>query len=373
VVRIVRRMTSRAYRIVASSAALAALLGAWTAAARAQLPAAPASSPSRIQVGGYASLTWSRAADSTRVRLAEGNLAAILSGSLTSRITYLAELDAVSSSRENYAGRQDDRQLEVARLYADVSYSDLLRLRVGRFLTPIGQWNEIHAEPLTWTAVRPLTTYRSFAKYSTGAALAGQGSILSRDAGYAVWVAPGLLGMRDDDEEELEFSGAVGTRTAVELTRGLWLGLSAAVVRERRPVSALDDDSLEVPEPGEDDEDEDDEREEREGRALGGFDLTYRTRGMELRSEVVWLARSDSRPGERAGFVQLALPLRGGLHAVGRAESVTPLAGSRRELWLGGLHWRGPGRVVVKLEHQHAGRVPGAVAHGWFLSVSSLF
>jgi hypothetical protein len=337
---------------------------------QAQVPAAPASSASKIQVGGYASITLSRASDSTRVRVAEGNLAAILSGSLTSRISYLAEFDGVSSSRENYAGRQDDRQLEIARLYAEVSANDLLRLRVGRFLTPIGQWNEIHAEPLTWTAVRPLTTYRSFAKYSTGALVAGQGSVLGRDAGYAMWAAPGMPGRGEEDEEELEFTGAFGSRAAIELTRGLWIGASAAIVRERRPVSSIDDDSLEAPEPGEDEEDDADER---EGRALAGVDVTYRLRQFEFRSEFVWLRESESRPSERSGFVQVAVPLVSGLHAIARAESVTPLAGARRELWLGGLHWRGPSRWVVKFEHQQAGRSPGAVANGWFLSVSSLF
>lgn len=365
----------RGVRVRLRRTAFTLALGWWftfATALAAQVPAAPASSASKIQVGGYGSITFSRPSDSTRVRVAEGNLAAILSGSLTSRVSYLAEFDGVSSSRENYAGRQDDRQLEIARLYAEVSANDLLRLRVGRFLTPIGQWNEIHAEPLTWTAVRPLTTYRSFAKYSTGALVAGQGSILGRDAGYALWGAPGLTGQREDDEEELEFTGAFGSRGAIELTRGLWIGASAAIVRERRPVSSFDDDSLEAPEPGEDDEDEDD-AEEREGRALAGVDVTYRVRQFEFRSEIVWLRKSESRPGERSGFVQVAVPLISGLHAIGRAESVTPLAGARRELWLGGLHWRGPSGLVVKLEHQQAGRSPGAVANGWFLSVSSLF
>ena len=365
----------RGVRVRLWRAASTLALGWWftlATALAAQVPAAPASSASKIQVGGYGSITFSRPSDSTRVRVAEGNLAAIVSGSLTSRVSYLAEFDGVSSSRENYAGRQDDRQLEIARLYAEVSANDLLRLRVGRFLTPIGQWNEIHAEPLTWTAVRPLTTYRSFAKYSTGALVAGQGSILGRDAGYALWAAPGMSGRGEEDEEELEFTGAFGSRAAIELARGLWIGASAAIVRERRPVSSFDDDSLEAPEPGEDDDDEDD-AEEREGRALAGFDVTYRRRQFEFRSEIVWLGKSEERPGERSGFVQVAVPLVSGLHAIARAESVMPLAGARRELWLGGLHWRGPGRWVVKVEHQQAGRSPGAVANGWFLSVSSLF
>lgn len=354
--------------IAVSSLAAAAPLAA-------QLPAAPASSTERIRFGGYAAITLNRAADSSGVRIAEGNVAAIISGSLSSRLSYLGELDAVSSSRQNYAGRQDDRQFEIARLYVEANANDLLRLRVGRFLTPVGQWNEIHAEPLTWTAVRPLATYRSFAKYSTGALLAGQGAIAGRDAGYALWAAPHLGDEGFElDEQELQFRGAFGTRLAVEAVRGVWLGASAAMVRERRPRSSFDKDSLEaagVPEDSIEALERDDD--ENRTRGLLGFDLTARLRGFELRAEGTWLQRGMVRPAERTAFVQLAAPLVSGLHAVGRVEQVSPLGGRDARIWMAGLHWRGPGGVIVKVERQEAGRAPRAVANGWFLSVSSLF
>lgn len=359
-------------------------------AMRAQLPATPASSPAPITVGGYAALTVTRSADSSRIRIAEGNIAAIISGSLTARLSYLAELDAVSSSRENYAGRQDDRQLEFARLYAEVTQSDLLRLRVGRFLTPIGQWNEIHAEPLTWSAVRPLATYRSFAKYSTGALLAGQGSLLGRDAGYALWGAPQLkLSLSEAEDEELQFRGAYGARVALEAARGIWLGLSGAAVRERRPSSSLDDDSIpELPEPagalrsaptapdfheGIEDPPGSDDRDEGRSRALLGADLTARLRGFEFRAEFTYLAQGLDRPAERTAFAQLAAPLGRGLHAVVRAEDAYPLTGRDIRFWSAGLHWRLPTGVVLKLERQDAANAPTAVANGWYLSVSTRF
>lgn len=372
-------MRRLATTVVATVAAVIAVVVASGIAAAvplaAQLPAAPASSTERIRIGGYAAITLTRTADSSGVRIAEGNVAAIISGSLSSRLSYLGELDAVSSSRQNYAGRQDDRQFEIARLYVEANASDLLRLRVGRFLTPVGQWNEIHAEPLTWTAVRPLATYRSFAKYSTGALLAGQGALAGHDAGYALWVAPHIgNGGIEIEEEELEFRGAFGTRLAVEALRGIWLGASAAVVRERRPRSSFDKDSLEAAGVPEDSiealEREDDEN---NGRGLVGFDLTARLRGFELRAEGTWLERSMLRPAERTAFVQLAAPLVSGLHAVGRVEQVSPLGTSDGRIWMAGLHWRGPGGVIFKLERQSAGRAPRAVASGWFLSVSSLF
>lgn len=349
---------------VAGSAGAALAIGA--SVARAQLPAAPASSRERIRIGGHAGLTIMRTADSGKVRVAEGNAALIVSGSLTPRISYLGELDAVSSSSENYAGRQVDSQWEASRLYVDLTWNDAFRLRVGRFLTPIGQWNEIHAEPLTWTAVRPLASYRSFAKHSTGALLAGQGAILGRDAGYALWIAPSLRGLEVDDDE-LEFSGAAGGRVALEAMRGVWLGASGGFLRERRPESDLDDDDEEEAEV------DDDDLDEHNARALVGFDLTARRAGFELRAEGTWLARGLERSEERAAFVQLVAPLGHGLFTVGRAEVSRPVAGRSARIGLVGLHWRAPGRVVFKLERQDAGIASRNVANGWFLSVSALF
>lgn len=343
-------------------------------------------------MSGYAAITFTRSADSSRIRIAEGNIAAIISGSLTARLSYLAELDGVSSSRENYAGRQQDRQLEFARLYAEFTQNDLLRFRVGRFLTPVGQWNEIHAEPLTWSAVRPLASYRSFAKYSTGALVTGQGSLLGRDAGYAIWGAPQLrIPTIERDDEELQFRGAYGARVAVEALRGVWIGASGAAVRERRPHSSFDDDSIpEPPEPPEppgfrtlsglpasheapEDTPSTDDRDERHSRALFGVDLTARVRGFELRTELTYLQRGLDRPAERTAFAQLAAPLGHGLHAVIRAEDVFPVRRRDIRFWSAGLHWRAPAGVVLKLERQDAANAPTAVANGWYLSVSTRF
>lgn len=357
----------------------ALLVVATSGALRAQLPAAPASSPARIKIGGYAGITLMRTIDSGSVQVAEANAALILSGSLTPRISYLAELDGVRSSRENYAGRQDDSQLEFARLYFELTQGDLLRLRVGRFLTPVGQWNEIHAEPLTWTAVRPLASYRSFAKYSTGALIAGQGAILGRDAGYALWAAPSLRGV-EIEEDELEFRGAFGGRVAYEAIRGVWLGASGGFVRERRPDSELDepdevdeDEDLPGDAPDSPDEPEHEDLDEHHGRVLVGMDLTARRAGFELRAEATWLQRGLERAEERTAFVQLAAPLGHGLFAIGRGELATPVAGRTARVGLVGLHWRAPRKLVLKLERQDAGAASRAVANGWFLSVSALF
>ena len=51
------------------------------------------------------------------------------------------------------------------RAYIDFAQSDALQLRLGKFLTPIGRWNQLHAAPLTWTTSRPLITEDGFAGF----------------------------------------------------------------------------------------------------------------------------------------------------------------------------------------------------------------
>jgi hypothetical protein len=54
------------------------------------------------------------------------------------------------------------------RLYNDSHFGDNVTLRLGKMLTPVGEWNVIHAAPLVPTTVRPAVTYRDFSEYATG-------------------------------------------------------------------------------------------------------------------------------------------------------------------------------------------------------------
>jgi hypothetical protein len=84
-------------------------------------------------------------------------------------------------------GGTNESTFVVERLYGDVTASDRVTLRVGKFLTPVGRWNVIHAQPLVWTTSRPLTTLVPFDAHTTGAMLFG--SLLSDDTGvtYSVY------------------------------------------------------------------------------------------------------------------------------------------------------------------------------------------
>ncbi len=57
------------------------------------------------------------------------------------------------------------------RLYNDIVIDDRWTLRLGKALTPIGEWNVIHAGPLVETTSRPLTSFRSFSEFVSGVSL----------------------------------------------------------------------------------------------------------------------------------------------------------------------------------------------------------
>ena len=62
-------------------------------------------------------------------------------------------------------------QFVLERLYNDSYFTDSVFLRAGKMLTPVGEWNLIHAAPLVATTIRPLTTYLNFSEFTSGGSL----------------------------------------------------------------------------------------------------------------------------------------------------------------------------------------------------------
>ncbi|MEZ4416981.1 MAG: hypothetical protein R3E10_14615 [Gemmatimonadota bacterium] len=357
----------------AVSGRLATALGLLIAATlplQAQLPAPPVSAPGTLHVGGYAGgVVGFNAVEGSDydAELTEAVAALLLSGTLAAPLTWFTEVDLAARGSENWTGRQDDRTLELERLYLEYSFNDALRLRAGRFLTPVGHWNENHAEPLTWTTLRPLASYRPFAKSSTGLMVAGESALSGHDVGYAVFLAPHALS--HELAEENAFLSAAGGRVVVELAPGFHLGASAVAFKGSRPEEPDEDDLGAVPESAEHEARERDS----ERRALAGLDLSGFLGRTELSAEGVLLSGSDVAPRERGAFVQLAHPLFRSVYGVARAEVYDPV--DEVALWSGvlGVTWRPSARWTIKLDRQFTDTASSKVPAGWFFSISSLF
>lgn len=366
--------TPRPARALARSlrGAVLVLACAFPGALHGQLPATAASSGRPLHVGAYggAVVNTPSPTDWSDVRVSESSASFLVSGTPAPRFAYFGEIEAVSRSDENYARLETEHALDLTRLYGEYTFSDALRVRLGRFLTPIGEWNELHAEPLTWTSIRPLTTYRSFAKSVTGALLAGSGAPGGHEAGWAAYLAVSAI---DRDEHEVRFDEALGARGAVEVRDSWWIGASGALLRERRPW--VDDDEEEESPEHEREEIEHGEQEvsDLSPRGLIGLDAKILVHGAELTSEATWLSPLGGERSEWGMFGQAAVPIVGSWFAVGRIERFVPRSGPGATTGTIGTVLRPRSWITLKGERQIApGSVP-RLARGWYLSASVLF
>jgi hypothetical protein len=355
-----------------------ACLHCLASSAAAQLPAPPVLGPGRLQLGGYAAVTFSRPEHPEtveRFEVSEFVAALLVWGQIVPRVSYLVEMDVAKRTTATWTGREADQRLVPVRAYLEYARSDLLRLRAGRFLTPVGQWNEGHAEPLTWTPTRPLTTYRPFGKSLTGLLLAGEGRLGGRDAGYALFWSPAVRIRNSAEEDETSFVRALGGRVATELHPGVTVGVSVGDVRRSRPP---DDDT--VPDgvalslrAEHADDDRDERHEDAQTRILAGADVRWVGSRFELTVEGAWLPAVEHAAYEGGAFAQGAFQIAGPVWGVGRAEVFRPVDGLTVRVGYAGLTVRAGPRFVAKMGRQFSRRPSERIPEGWFLSFSSLF
>lgn len=105
------------------------------------------------------------------------------------RFRAVAELqfgDIYTADKHN-TGTQDFA-FDVRRLFGDFTVSDLLHVRAGTFLTPVGYWNLILAPPLTWTTEPPEIDEESFYQQTTtGLMLYGSTPLSQGRLGYSLF------------------------------------------------------------------------------------------------------------------------------------------------------------------------------------------
>ncbi|HEX9106188.1 MAG TPA: hypothetical protein VF832_03150, partial [Longimicrobiales bacterium] len=226
-------------------------------------------------------------------------------------------------------------------------------------------------------------TYRPFSKSTTGLMAAGAIPLGSRDAGYALYLAPVDIG---GGGEETRFTSAGGGRLAVEVLPQLYLGASALRFRASRPAAADSDFALSgneqpVPLPAADD-DSGARQEDAGARTLFGLDASWSRGRLQLLAEGVLVSASgegaNERGAERGAFLQAALPLPAvpATHLVLRAERYGATGGissSYLDVFTAGVTVRPSPHLTLKLERQRTSRASNRAPDGWFLSLSALF
>lgn len=180
------------------------------------------------------------------------------------------------------------------RLYADYHVTDSLTLRGGKFLTPIGRWNQEHSDPLVWTVLRPLISQSAFPTSATGLMLLGSVPVSDQWIDYQVYAADGGDWRRSPRSQS--FDRAIGARVATSLDRSLQLGVSFSRFDESDNTSTR--------------------------FSLVGVDAAWTWRRIEFSGEAIVRRAADGRKGNEDGwFGQAVVPVADRWWAVGRVEA----------------------------------------------------
>jgi hypothetical protein len=251
-----------------------------------------------------------------------------------------------------------DAEVQVERLYLDHTVDRYATLRVGRFLTPFGRWNQIHADPLVWTVTRPLVTVITIPDHVDGAMVYGTVP-LSRDSiEYSAYIDASDEMEPGHGQASFEDYHLPGLTNAMEHAVG---GQLRYHFLDERAQLGLSYASFAV----------------EGGRGYHhavGIDGFYTWHRFELSSELVYRANLEqSGRDDWGGFVQAVVPLVAQIYGVGRLEyySSGVLARDARRGTVG-LVWRPQPALSFKLEY-HDGSDRSLLPDGVELSCGVMF
>ncbi len=143
---------------------------------------------SGVRLGGYVTFEFEDPADEL-ASITFDDLSLFVFGDLGSRVRFFVEAEETQFWRIDSTGEVTaTNNADLERLYVDYLHADALKVRAGKFLTPVGTWNEIHPDPLTWTVSRPVASYATFPAFTTGIQAFGTWATDTRDIDYNVFV-----------------------------------------------------------------------------------------------------------------------------------------------------------------------------------------
>ena len=238
-----------------------------------------------ITIGGYASAKYKDPANQPW-KAEISDLSLFVSWDSGRRWRAFSEMEigeAVTIDRNDIS--VDDAVFELERTYLDWLGTNGVNVRFGKFLTPVGHWNQVHADPLVWTISRPLTTSAGFANHSTGVMLFGDRNFGEGQLDFQFYLddTADLDPEKDKRSPPLElgaFDNAVGARAVYHSPDNRWqVGLSAVDFKANHLADR---------------------------RTIGGLDFLCKNQGFELSGELV--ARFDNSD-EWSAFLQGVAPV----------------------------------------------------------------
>lgn len=297
-------------------------------------------------LGGYGTATLDKLKHApTRATLEDISLFVWWEGE--GRWKFFSEFDFENILSTRSTGLEgDDPYLALERIYFDYALNETANIRAGKFLTPIGRWNLIHATPLVWTTSRPLVTETSFPSNVTGLMVSGTLSGLG-DTEYSLYTSSGAEIRANPTTDP--FNEVVGGHLTFPALSGARIGLSYATFEQKRARG--------------------------EHKELYGIDFVWSKNRYEVSAEGIYrFSEKGSNWDEKGFFVQFVAPLTEKLYAVGRYENFRKShTASATELWITGLNYRITPAVALKAEWVGSRDNSIGAPEGFMSSVSILF
>jgi len=266
-----------------------------------------------------------------------------------SKLRFFSELeveDAISAG-QHQGLTASKANFRVERLYLDYLATENLSVRIGKILTPVGQWNLIHADPLVWTSTRPVATDNLFAEHATGLMVQGTVPIGEQSLDYSVY---GDYSSTLDPArtEPPFFDNAVGARLRYNVSDNLKIGFSYVdfALQDSRTIR----------------------------NHLAGLDVAWSHQRFAVNSEIVF-RNNDAAVNNNAwqGYIQGVCPLAGQFYAVGRYEFFDQPNRQFGQVGVFGLAYRPRPPLTLKLEYRLGQHNRDLAPNGLYASFSVLF
>jgi len=262
-----------------------------------------------------------------------------------SRFHFFSEIEVERplSWREGHHISGDGSYIDLERFYGDYNLSEKLNLRAGRFLTPAGRWNLLHAAPLVWTSTRPLATSRLFPQSTNGAMFYGAMPFVNEALEYSLFVE--AVKDQHQDGDEIMFKNTRGARLA--LSGKVNWGVSLLEFTEDIPGNP-------------------------EFRMLG-VDFLMNHEGWEFSGEGFQRFYTNGNDGGSGAYLQGVAPLGNQWFAISRLETFQRPTEGSSERWLLGTAWRMSPNRVLKMEYVGGDEEREESPKGFLASFAILF
>jgi hypothetical protein len=315
----------------------------------------------RLRIGGYSSVHLYDIDQQPRT-LSVQDLSLFVTKHVGNRWKLFTEMeigDALTVTDDETTTKNSD--FDVERLYADYHATQSATFRVGKFLTPIGQWNLIHADPLVWTVTRPLTSSAAFSRHATGAMMYGIVPLAGNDMDY--WLFFDNSDALDPVEKEEKAFATDGANDSVhnnfEQAGGMRLQYHLLDDQLALGASYLD---YELQDPN-------------HRYRLAGLDFSWTGQYFDLSGEAIYRKANDnSLPDEHGAFLQAVVPLPRHFYLVGRHEQYkSTFLDESATINTVGINYRPQPALAYKLEHRSGDNNAEVAPDGWLAAFAVLF